>query len=718
MRKSLIKISFLLLFTGLVFGSVRFVGQTVAYYVDTETSSDNSFSAGSLDFSLDSSTWDGGADPLALLPSDEVTKTVSLINDGTLGFQYTASTTKTSGDDVFCNALSLEAKLDGVTKYSGGLMSFLSGPFVFGAPEDWTFKVTLPADASSVAGKSCGFDFVFKGYEEGGAPDTGFNDTEITPNILTAAEEKVTFDYSPIADSFVDEHSPTGNHGTESDLKIKSKSSDDNRRSVIRFDSRFPSGTTIATSSLRLFMSDAPSASRIYNASRLSGSWIESSTTVDDITWNNQPATSSPITASTTSGTTNNVWLSFNVGADVKGFVDGTFQNYGWEFYDSSESSATSREGVFKSRNNGDESKRPVLEVAFRTPAATTTHLVVNEVYYDVGDSPNKGSDGTNEWVEIYNPTDATVDIKDWQICDSGTCDTISTTSPSILLESHKFAVITPNVSTWTKWVMPAGTVEIVLGSNIGGGLANTGDAVILKNSSAVEIDSMSYGSNTSKLNPSVPTSGDGNSLARIVKGYDTNHERDWVISASPNPGTNPSDDSGFEVMRFTSDGILVASVAVGLEPLPGDVHVDELGVDESSPLEIAVATPTDTTIASTTEPSIASSTDPLVETADTTTASTTDSIAPSGVSGDAGTPATTENTDAALPEDNSAEALLPDSPDAVISKDGPPPSDIPVLPPEEVVVTQEQIVVAEPVLEEPSPAPTPVSEQVAVNEN
>lgn len=592
-RELYLRVLVLALLVGMNWSGLFAVGATVAYYADAETSSGNTQSAGSLDFSLDPDEWMPVGKEDSLLPGDTVSRTVGILDNGTIGFQYTASSVKTAGNDVFCDALVLDARQDGVSRYTGALMGFLAGPFVFAAPEKWIFDVTLPLGAPNVEGMSCEFTFVFNGWQEGFPASSGFRDTEEVENILEAASS-ATASTSPIADAYVHQAGPDSEHGLDSEFDIKSFKGGLNKRAFARFGFHLPSDVSILSSTLRFFMKAAPAASRTYAAARALASWTEAG-----INWNNQPATSSPPTASAPTGTSNNVWLSWDVTPDVASFVDKTLPNFGWEVHDTLENFATVQEALFIARENNDDNKRPVLEIKFGAPAATTTHLVVNEVYADVGSG--KGSEGTNEWVEIYNPTAAAVDVKDWKICDSGTCDTFSTTSPSILIPSHGFAVVTPNVSTWPKWATPGGTVKIVLpgNSDIGGGLANGGDAVILKNSADAEVDAMSYGSNTSKLNPSAPVSGDGDSLARIVKGYDTDSAQDWIINATPNPGTNPSQD-GVEVMRFTSEGVEVAASGEGLKPLDTsaaepDESEDDLAIEDSIIGETAIGEATST---------------------------------------------------------------------------------------------------------------------------
>lgn len=563
----------LALLTGLNWTGFWAIGTTVGFFNDTETSNENGFTAGYLDFYLEAEDWSPAEMAGTLVPGDTIMRAMSvLMSGGSMSFQYKIKTVKTSGDDAFCDALQLVAKRESIELYNDGLTSFDLTPSVEiggDGQDDWTFEVKLPTGSGPFDEESCEFRFDVDGWQIE-FPDglSGFNDHEELENILesSVAETEDGLDnISPIADSYVDQDNEDNNYGTSDDLKVRSQSGEKNKRAFIRFDFNFPTGTSVLSSELKLFLDDAPSSTRTYAIDRSLSSWTET-----DITWDNQPATLGTPTASVITGTINDIWLSWDVTDDITDFVNGISSNYGWGVSDTVESSATSREGKFTSRNDDDEDERPVLEVAFSAPPATTTHLVVNEVYYDVGDG--KGSEGTNEWAEIYNPIDVAVDISGWSLCDNTSCDVIpASTTP---IPAYGFAVITNSASTWTKWTIPAGAVKIVLGSNIGGGLADSGDAVILKNSLSVEVDAMSYGSDTSKLSPSVSDGPEGTSVARIVKGYDADLATDWIINATPNPGTNPS-GSGVEIMRFTDRGVEVADYADGLEPLSAPAIVN-----------------------------------------------------------------------------------------------------------------------------------------------
>ena len=82
----------------------------------------------------------------------------------------------------------------------------------------------------------------------------------------------------------------------------------------------------------------------------------------------------------------------------------------------------------------------------------------INKVYYDVK-TPERGEEGTNEWVEIYNQTNTDLDISGWQICDNTSCDTIPLLTP--LIPAQKYAVIVADSSTVSNllpafWYLPS----------------------------------------------------------------------------------------------------------------------------------------------------------------------------------------------------------------------------------------------------------------------
>jgi len=549
-RNSIVKFVSVSLIIGLNWAGLSAILETTAYLNDTETSSNNIYTASTLDFSL-SSLADFSPEVTPVVSSN---KDVGVSNDGILGFQYKIKAINFTGE--LCDFLNLEASLDGNVKYTGSLTGFDYNTGEFSSPEQWHFKASLIGDDPALEQQNCSFNIVFNGEQIGGA---GFSDEETSDSVISSGtwSTPITINYSPIADSYVNKEDSHENYGDNSELKVKSKNDSKDERTFIKFGINLPNGTTIQNANLKLYMKDAPSQPRIYETRRVLGNWKERDP--NGIDWNNQPTASSSVTDATSTDNANPKWLSWSVTGDVQSFVSGIFNNYGWRINDSIEGSEHSYEGKFYSRESTQTSKRPVLEITFIPPEITTAYPVINEVYYDVS-HPSKGDDPNNEWVEIYNPTNSAVDISGWKICDNEGCDVIPATAP---IPAKGFAIASGISSTWeTYWTLPVGTITIDLpGNRIGGGsgLSNSGDRVILKNASDVVIDAMSYGNDDSQLDPAVQLSGDGKSLARIIKGYDTDSAFDWIINISPNPGTNPS-ENGEEIMLFTTEGVVVAA--------------------------------------------------------------------------------------------------------------------------------------------------------------
>lgn len=185
MKRLIIKTISLLLMFGLNWSGLVAVGTTLAYFNDIETSSENSFAAGSLDFSLSSS----GDFSSQVTPVQLSTRTISVINNGILGFQYNIQASDFSGE--LCEYLNLEANVDGDDpEYIGSLTGFSTSSIVFSESDDWVFTLVLPQDNSidPLQEESCQFKFVFNGWQDNLPFGQGFNDTEEILNSVTAGK--------------------------------------------------------------------------------------------------------------------------------------------------------------------------------------------------------------------------------------------------------------------------------------------------------------------------------------------------------------------------------------------------------------------------------------------------------------------------------------------------------------------------------------------------
>lgn len=181
-----------------------------------------------------------------------------------------------------------------------------------------------------------------------------------------------------VMDARVELASTNKNFGDSVNLYVRSGAGSD-MRSFLGFNlSALPSNIEIKSAWLMLFMKDAPGVSRTYEVQRANASWVEGNGGSDnnpagEITWNNQPAVAGNVVTNTT-GTTDNVWLSWNVTEDAKAMLNGT--NYGWRIKDAQENSTTGREAIFHSRETTNVSLAPKLVIAYENLTAILPAIV------------------------------------------------------------------------------------------------------------------------------------------------------------------------------------------------------------------------------------------------------------------------------------------------------------------------------------------------------
>ncbi len=167
---------------------------------------------------------------------------------------------------------------------------------------------------------------------------------------------------------------------------------------------------------------------------------------------------------------------------------------------------------------------------------STSTTSVNGGSNVSSGCNPNKIGQN-NEWVELYNPTDHDISLKNWSLMDNS--GTLTVIHPNKIIKAGGFAILSKDALTWTFWTIPAGVTKVELGSQIGDGLDNAGDHLILKNPLGAEQDRMSWGIDTSgftppAINPVVPF---GDATERIVPGFDTDTAGDWHDQHPPTIG-------------------------------------------------------------------------------------------------------------------------------------------------------------------------------------
>ena len=176
-KKSLTSLVVFGLLVSLNWFGLAAIGETFGSFNDTENSSENSFQASTLDFSVTNRHIENfiGMEALSEIEfASVVTK-----KTGSLNIQYEVNTEKISGDNNFCNALEMKVEHNGVEKHDGSLLSF-SAPITTELGT-WEFEIDLPASATNVPhGAECNVDLVFKGWRTDvvSFEESGFTDEE------------------------------------------------------------------------------------------------------------------------------------------------------------------------------------------------------------------------------------------------------------------------------------------------------------------------------------------------------------------------------------------------------------------------------------------------------------------------------------------------------------------------------------------------------------
>ena len=479
----ILQIVTLLLVVGVVFNWAGFSGivGTVAYMSDTEESANNTFVAGALDFILDSPD-DFTPSPLGV--GESATREIDFLNNFNFP-KYKVRTDNFTGD--LCPWLTLEGSVDGQASTSLPLESFVSGIVDFVGPDLWSFKLTLDPNAPEVVeGKDCKFTFEFDGSQiKNDLPfGDGFNDTEEIDSFI--ASEKCE-EYEIRSQGYWKNHPEI--YAQYLPVTLGNYVVDSSTRAQAVF---YECGNSDMSDKLRCQL-----LAMKFNVAHFGvGEYFVESCGCDG--------------GYCGGGCFEDVNKTIN---EIIIEADNLLKTCPQPPHDVMEK----MKDLLDCLNNLELVK--ICGMGGEEPM-----LVINKVYYDV--DANHGTEPDNEFIELYNSSRQPIDISDWIIADSAAQDMLPADT---IIPGHGYVLITGNSSTFGFWNIPSDVIEIVLADGkIGDGLDDDGDRVILKTSEGVEVDAMSYGTDTYAFNPSCPDVDEGDMLGRYPNGFDTDKASDW----------------------------------------------------------------------------------------------------------------------------------------------------------------------------------------------
>ncbi|MGC8825801.1 MAG: lamin tail domain-containing protein [Anaerolineae bacterium] len=163
--------------------------------------------------------------------------------------------------------------------------------------------------------------------------------------------------------------------------------------------------------------------------------------------------------------------------------------------------------------------------------------LVINELLYQP--APTIGTpEAHREWAELYNALPAALNLRGFRLSDGEDTDTL----PAFVLPAGGFAVIVGSRAAFLADYPGFAGLLIELGdAELGNGLNNAGDALILRDPVGRLVDALSYGDDVSVFTTPCPLAAAGHSLEREPAGWDTDRAEDFVERETPSPGGTPA---------------------------------------------------------------------------------------------------------------------------------------------------------------------------------
>ncbi len=173
--------------------------------------------------------------------------------------------------------------------------------------------------------------------------------------------------------------------------------------------------------------------------------------------------------------------------------------------------------------------------VSIQTGIARSIFNLFNSFGFNFGSCNGKKLGQNHEWVEIFNPTDFDISLKNWKLLDNSGEESVINANKSV--PAGGFALVSKDASVWQYWNEDPDATKIEIGGNIGDGLGDDGDHLYLKDPDGNTVDFTAWGNDTEIWNPAVADVAEGHSIERLSPGFDFDHVSDWEDEFPPTPG-------------------------------------------------------------------------------------------------------------------------------------------------------------------------------------
>lgn len=183
-------------------------------------------------------------------------------------------------------------------------------------------------------------------------------------------------------------------------------------------------------------------------------------------------------------------------------------------------------------------------------PIANPGDVVINEIMQN----PNAVTDATGEWFELYNTTNAPIDLNGWTIADAGSDAHVIDNSGPLIIDAGAYLVLGANADTATN----GGIMVDYAYSSIT--LGNGDDELILITPDSIEVDRVAWDGGPLFPDPT------GASMSLQATNQDNNDGANWCEA------TTPYGDGDFGTPGAANDCVL---------PVAADLRVTEVWVGQ-----------------------------------------------------------------------------------------------------------------------------------------